>query len=208
MLTNCVVSQMVECEMKSVGMLIISLLHKESVLDLFVQKHKMLLHHIEDKLKSVQEDVHKHDLMVYQRKLLKLQNSLPFIQSVLSNVDVDSFPSSLSDMVSNSTQEDMTMYGIICCYEKMLECISWVLLDPTKMEHKMSSLAKLIRGIQDYIKNVTLSNDKKNDLLIMWTNLKHILQFLEAFNKKSLSMQGKHKRIPRKTCKKKGYCRK
>lgn len=217
MQTNCQLTCMVDCEMKSVGRLLVELLNKnDKELDLFVEKHTLLLSQLRDKMNQVTDTNHKHDLKVNETNLLQLQNALPSIKKSLVMVN-DTLPKEVTDMIEKSSSEDMTKHGIVKWYEEIMECLSWTLLRPSKVKHTMESMAKLIKSIQDYIKNVSLSTDKKNDLLILWKNLKNVLYFLYTFTGKS-NMTGK--RMSKKQCMKndmkwvkrsnraRGYCRK
>ena len=205
--TNCDLSEMVQCEMDSVGFLILDLINgaNASVLNAFVDKHTQLLVKLNEKKSAVAEPIHSEDIKIEIRNLNDLQASLPTLQQVISStpkLDTDNkLPPVMESKIQQVIIHDMTLH-CLCDWQKyIMESVSWALLGQDSIKDKIESLCEIIRGYEQKVGIPGISKDKKDDILIQWKNAKLMLGFLIKFNEAvpTLGM-----RMSRKSCLKKG----
>ena len=187
--TNCALTHMFEHEMNNVGMLIETILvnNDSELMSCFVSRHTVLLEQINSKLEQLKNPTHIHDLTVIKEKLVKLQDTLPFIDTAIKNTPTlqnGMLPYYLEDHITETAKhvEDMTLKSIYNWYHDILDHLVWVILHPYKLKHCMECLSRLIKGIELYTTLQGILSDQKDDLLICWRNTKRLYAFLFTFS--------------------------
>jgi len=183
--TNCSISHMVEHEMKHAGYLILSLLRSDDphALDRFVDKHTRLLSRIEEKQRTVQDAIHVDDLKIEKENLMHVQAALPLIQQKVQTVrrkgriEVEGY------------DKAMTMHGLVCWYEHVLDKLIWVVLHPEKVQHCLHEMGTLVHSIRAKSMLYGITPDQHDDLTIMEANASMLYSFVSELS--SAEFQGR-----------------